>query len=95
MEHAAAERGRAYHYRDSAGREIDVVLAYPDGWVACEIKLGAAQAEAAATNLKTAVVAVDQQTVGPPEALCVIIGAGPGYRRPDGVAVVPIGALRP
>jgi predicted AAA+ superfamily ATPase len=93
--YAAPERGRIYHYRDSVGREIDAIIAYPDGWVACEIKLGGGQAEAAAASLKAAVAAIDTQMVGPPAALCVITGTGPGYRRQDGVIVVPIGALGP
>jgi predicted AAA+ superfamily ATPase len=50
---------------------------------------------AAAASLKAAVAAIDTQIVGPPDALCVITGTGPGYRRNDGVAVVPIGALAP
>jgi predicted AAA+ superfamily ATPase len=92
--YAAPNRGRTFHYRDSAGREIDVIVAYPDGWVACGIKLGGGQAEAAAASLKAAVAAIDTQAVGPPDALCIITGTGPGYRRTDGIAVVPIGALR-
>ncbi|MDR2566229.1 MAG: DUF4143 domain-containing protein [Bifidobacteriaceae bacterium] len=92
--YASPERGAVYHYRDSAGREIDAIVDYPNGWVACEIKLGAGQAEAAATSLKTAVAAIDTQTVGQPARLCVITGTGPGYTRPDGVAVVPAAALR-
>ncbi|MDR1151921.1 MAG: DUF4143 domain-containing protein [Bifidobacteriaceae bacterium] len=93
--YAAPERGRVYHYRDSAGREIDAIVSYPDGWVACEVKLGGGQAEMAAASLKAAVAAIDTQTVGPPDALCVITGTGPGYLRKDGIVIVPIGALGP
>ena len=92
--YAASEGGEVYHYRDSAGREIDAVVRYPDGWVACGIKLGTGSVDAAADALRRAVAQVATQTVGEAQALVVITGAGPGYRRPDGVDVVPITALR-
>jgi predicted AAA+ superfamily ATPase len=93
--YAAASEGRVYHYRDSAGREIDAVIRYPGGWVACEIKLGQGGVDGAATSLNRAVNAIDTQSVGEPNALVILTGTGPGYRRPDGIAVVPITALRP
>jgi predicted AAA+ superfamily ATPase len=93
--YAATQRGEVYHYRDSAGREIDVVLQYPDGWIACEIKLGVGSVDKAAESLKTTVRNIDTQTVGAPDRLVVLTGLGPGYIRADGVAVVPLSALRP
>ena len=36
---------------------------------------------------------VDTAKLGKPAALAVIVSSGYGYVRPDGVAVVPIGAL--
>jgi predicted AAA+ superfamily ATPase len=93
--YVAGDRGTVYHYRDSVGREIDALVAYPDGWVACEIKLGPGAVDAAATSLRRAVEAVDTQTVGAPDALVVVTGTGAGYRRPDGIVVVPLGALQP
>jgi hypothetical protein len=63
--------------------------------VACEVKLGQGAVDAAAANLKRTVANVDTQTVGAPDALLVITGNGPAYRRPDGVHVVPVTALRP
>ena len=92
--YASVERGQVYHYRDSANREIDAIIDYGDGWIACEIKLGPGKADVAAENLKAVVSNIDTQTVGEPDALMVITGTGPGYRRPDGVVVVPVGALR-
>ncbi|MBR6000887.1 MAG: ATP-binding protein, partial [Oxalobacter sp.] len=42
-----------YHYQDYANREVDAVVAMPDGsWCAFEIKLGANQIEQAAQTLK-------------------------------------------
>ncbi|MDR1151272.1 MAG: DUF4143 domain-containing protein [Bifidobacteriaceae bacterium] len=93
--YAAASEGRVYHYRDSAGREIDAVIQYPDGWVACEIKLGQGGVDVAAASLTRAVNSIDTQSVGHPDALVILTGIGPGYRRPDGIAVVPITALGP
>lgn len=93
--YSAGQRGAVYHYRDSANREIDAIIQYPDGWIACEIKLGVGSVEAAAQNLKRVVARIDTQTVGQPAALVVITGLGSGYRRPDGINVVPIGTLCP
>jgi hypothetical protein len=84
-----------FHYRDSKGREIDAIVQYPDGWVACEIKLGTGAVDQAAANLKNAVARIDTQTVGEPDALIVITGTGPSYRRADSVAVVSIATLKP
>jgi len=93
--YSAPHRGKVFHARDSAGREVDAIIEYPDGWVACEIKLGLGQVEDAAQNLTAFVDAVNTQTVGPCLARVVIIGIGPGYRRPDGVMVVPLASLCP
>ncbi|NMM30823.1 MAG: NagC family transcriptional regulator [Cellulomonas sp.] len=38
---------------------------------------------------------VDTTKVGAPAALAVITSTGFGYRRPDGVHVIPIGTLGP
>lgn len=38
---------------------------------------------------------MDADRHGAPAALAAITGWGNGYRRPDGVSVVPIGALAP
>ena len=93
--YAALHRGKVYHARDSAGREVDAIIEYPDGWMACEIKLGLGQVDDAAQKLTAFADAVDTQTVGPCLARVVIIGIGPGYRRPDGVLVIPLASLCP
>ncbi|MHB1538371.1 MAG: hypothetical protein ACYCUM_04730 [Solirubrobacteraceae bacterium] len=38
---------------------------------------------------------IDTQRSGAPATLGVIVATGYGYVRPDGIAVIPIGALRP
>ena len=88
--------GRVSHYRDNNGLEVDVIIETDDGrWAAVEIKLGAGMADAAAASLLRFADIVDTDRLGPPAGLIVITGNGYGYRRPDGVSVVPIGALGP
>jgi len=93
--YADISRGKLFHARDSFGREADTVIEYPDGWVACEIKLGMGQVDDAAEHLLRFTSTVDTSTGGPCKARIVIVGAGPGYKRPDGVLVVPLATLRP
>ena len=87
-----------YHYQDYQGREIDAVLELPDGtWCAFEIKLGANQIDAAANSLLKIQQEFSEDPKGkPPTTLCVLCGmTNAAYRRPDGVLVVPITALKP
>lgn len=89
--------GALYHYQDYAGKEIDAVVELPDGqWCAFEIKLGANQIDAAAENLLNIKKEFEADPKGkPPAVLCVLCGmAKAAYRRPDGVFVVPITALK-
>jgi uncharacterized protein len=51
--------------------------------------------DAAATTLARFAARVDQERQGAPVRLAVITGWGYGYRRPDGIDVIPIGALAP
>lgn len=86
-----------YHYQDYIGREIDAVIELSDGqWCAFEIKLGANQIDAAAENLLNLKREFEADPKGkPPANLCVLCGmANAAYRRPDGVFVVPITALK-
>jgi predicted AAA+ superfamily ATPase len=88
---------RLYHYQDYRGNEIDAVIELPDGtWAAFEIKLGANQIDAAAEGLLKIKEAIEGDAHGrPPAVLGVICGmSNAAYRRPDGVFVVPITALR-
>lgn len=83
--------GVVQHARDSAGREVDAIIALPDGsWAGFEVKLGSDPTviDGAAAGL----VAFAAQ-VSPPVALTVIASSGPSYRRTDGVNVVAIGSL--
>lgn len=96
MVYAESLGWRLSHYRDSRGREMDAVVETDDGrWGAFEIKLGPGQIDAAAENL-LALRRVFDREGNPPSVMCVVCGmSGHSYRRPDGVHVVPITAMRP
>lgn len=84
------------HYRDNLGLEADAIVERRDGtWAAFEVKLGQGQLDAAAESLLRLETRIDADRHGRPAALAVITGGGFGYTRPDGVSVVPIGALGP
>ena len=86
-----------YHYQDYKNQEIDAVIELPDGtWCAFEIKLGANQIDAAATNLLEIKKQIEEDPKGkPPAVLCVLCGmSNAAYQRPDNVFVVPITALK-
>ena len=88
--------GRVFHYRDNYGVEADVVVQLADGrWAAFEIKLGAGLVDEGAEALLRFKSAVDTAKSGAPVVLGVIAGTGFGYVRPDGIAVIPVGALAP
>lgn len=84
------------HYRDATGLEADAIVEKRDGtWAALEVKLGPGAVDEAARNLLRLANRVDPARHGRPSALVVLTGWGYGYRRPDGVCVVPLGALGP
>ncbi len=78
-----------------AGSGVAIVQLHDGRWGAIEIKLGEGQVDAAAANLKRFSEQIDQQRSGSPAFLAVVCGKGYGYRRSDGVVVVPVGALGP
>lgn len=93
---AQANDAEVRHYRDNTGLEVDAIVAVADGaWAAFEIKLGGRWVDEAAERLLTFASRIDPAKSGPPRMLGVIVASGMGYRRPDGVAVIPIGALGP
>ena len=95
--YAEAFGASLYHYQDYKDREIDAVIELPEGeWCAFEIKLGANQIDDAAANLLKIKSQMEEDSKGKaPAVLCVICGmSNAAYRRPDGVFVVPITALK-
>ncbi|MBA2700364.1 MAG: DUF4143 domain-containing protein, partial [Chloroflexi bacterium] len=94
--HAQAMDASVFHYRDSTDLEADVIVERRDGtWAAFEVKLGQAAVDGAAATLRRVAARVDQEKHGKPAVFGVLTGWGYGYQRPDGVAVIPIGALAP
>jgi predicted AAA+ superfamily ATPase len=94
--YAQAADARLLQYRDSSGLEVDAIVEGGDGrWMAFEVKLGTGQVDDAAASLTRFVERIDTAKCGRPALLGVIVATGYGYRREDGVAVIPIGALGP
>lgn len=90
-----AKFGRAYHYRDNTGLEVDLILEFPDGtWAALEVKLGEARVPEAEKSLLTLKDSrIDLRKVGPPAFLAVVTATEFAYTRPSGVHVVPLATL--
>jgi hypothetical protein len=93
--YAQAIDGNVFHYRDQTGLEVDAIVDTGERWGAFEVKLGANRIAEAATNLLKFARRVDTSKRGEPAVLGVVVGSGYGYVRPDGVHVIPIGALAP
>lgn len=94
--YAQAADASVHQYRDNTGLEVDAIIEAVDGrWAAFEIKLGPGQVDEAAENLIKFSERVDTTKCGEPALLGVIVSKGYGYRRDDGVAVIPLGALGP
>lgn len=85
-----------YYYRDSNNLEADAIIDGIDGrWAAVEIKLGGGAAvKKAMDSLRALRSRIDTTRRGDPARLIVLTAFGPGYQTDDGVAVVPLTALR-
>lgn len=94
--YASSFNSEVYHYQDYNNDEIDAVIELDDGsWCAFEIKLGANQIDKAAQNLIRISDKIKEKGGVAPSILCVICGlSSAAYKRPDGVFVVPITALK-
>jgi uncharacterized protein len=94
--YAQAFDAQVLHYKDSSNLEVDAIVECADGrWGAIEVKLNPGMVDQGAASLQAFAAKVDTEKCGPPQFLAVITGFGLGYVRPDGVQVVPIGALGP
>lgn len=92
--HAQAMGAAVYHYRDDKGLEVDAIVdAGPGRWAAFEVKLGLGRIDDGARTLLKFADRIDTNRCGTPASLCVIVERGYAYRRPDGVDVMPLGAL--
>lgn len=100
--YSAPNGGRVSYYRDRYGLEADCVLHLDDGrYALIEVKLGENEVESAAQHLceieglvRSANRKNAQCPIAPPTLKMVLTGTQYGYRRDDGVLVVPIGCLR-
>lgn len=89
--------GEVYHYRDKDGLECDSVIHLRNGaYGLVEIKLGGDKLiEDGAKTLKALKDKIDTTKMKEASFLMVLTGTGEyAYSRPDGVYVVPIGALK-
>jgi len=88
---------RISYYGDDTNLEADAMIECLDGkWVAVEIKLGGASGISSAMETLRAVRSrVSATQRGEPSRLIVIVAFGPGYQTDDGIAVVPLTALKP
>jgi predicted AAA+ superfamily ATPase len=84
--------GRVSHLRTKGGRrEIDFIVEADGGIVAIEVKLSAAVTDTQLSNLHWLRTELGDDCID-----TVVLNTGPGaYRRPDGVAVVPLALLVP
>lgn len=85
---------KLYHYRENdTGVEVDAIVEIADGeYGAIEIKLGANKEEEAAKSLKRFYELADVK----PKFMCIICGLYDAVvKRPDGIYVLPITALKP
>ena len=90
--YAQTLNGEVYHYLDSSGLEIDLIIELGDArWAAIEVKMGENEVEKAAENLKK--LAELHETIKP-AFLMILTNTQLGYQREDGIYVVPIGVLK-
>jgi predicted AAA+ superfamily ATPase len=93
--YADAIDGEVFHYRDKNGLEADAIVHLKDGrWAAFEIKMGVKEIETAAENLKKLHEKINTDKMKEPAFLGVLTATDLGYRRHDGVYVLPVGCLR-
>jgi len=93
--YAEAIDGEVFHYCDKNGLESDAIVHLKDGrWGAVEVKMGAKEIETAAENLKKLRNKINTEKMREPSFLMVLTGTDYGYKRDDGVYIIPIGCLR-
>ncbi len=96
--YSGAIDGRVYHFRDKNNLECDAVIHLANGkYGLVEVKLGGKDAiEYGAKSLLKLLDKIDEEKMGKPSFLMVLVGVGSyAYKRNDGVLVVPINLLGP
>ena len=100
--YSGAHDGKVSYYRDRYGLEADCILHLRDGrYALIEFKLGSSDIEDGAKHLTELEELIKQHNekekqvkLRLPDLKIVITGTQYGYKRPDGVLVVPIGCLK-
>ena len=100
--YSTAAHGKVSYYRDRYGLEADCVLSLEDGrYALIEFKLGEREVDRGAQHLcqiesliKEKNEVEQQCPIRLPDLKIVITGTKYGYRREDGVLVIPIGCLK-
>ena len=100
--YSSALGGTISHYHDRYGLEADAVLRLRDGrYALIEIKLGSNEIEEGASHLNKIERLVSEYNANEkqaplrlPDLKIVLTGTPFGYKRDDGVFVIPIGCLR-
>ena len=100
--YSQAYDGHISYYHDKTGLEADAVLHLEDGrYALIEFKLGGSQIEEGAKHLlelegliKKHNEESKQIKIRMPDLKIVITGTEYGYKRPDGVYIIPIGCLK-
>jgi predicted AAA+ superfamily ATPase len=94
--YAEAIDGEISFYRDARDLDCDAIIELADGrWAAVEIKLEQNLIPKAAETLKTIKTEVKSQHGGEATFLMILTNGDIGYRREDGIYVIPIGCLKP
>ncbi|HAL74572.1 MAG TPA: AAA family ATPase [Clostridiales bacterium] len=92
---AESLEGTVYHYRDKSGLECDAIVHLRNGaYALIEVKLGGSEIEDAARNLLALKGKIDTSRMKAPSIMMVLTGTEYGYKRDDGVYIVPIGCLK-
>ncbi|MBA4304758.1 MAG: hypothetical protein C0424_11085 [Sphingobacteriaceae bacterium] len=92
--YARANDAEVFHYRDSAGLEVDAIVQQSGGaWAAFEVKLGMGMVEAAAEHLLRFKEVIDPAKTIPPASLNIITAGNRSYTRPDGINVISLASL--
>ena len=93
--YANANDGNVFHYRDKNGLEVDAVIHLNDGrWGAVEVKLGSSEIETACKHLLEFRNRVNTNKMKEPSFLAVVTGTEYGFKRDDGILIIPIGCLK-
>jgi len=92
--YAQANDAKVYHYYDSSGLEVDVIVQkYTGECCAFEVKLGVGQIEEAARNLLKFASVLEDSSRSKLMSLNIITGTGFSHTRKDGVNVISLASL--